>query len=90
MSANKYYYYSLTHSPWHFSAPPKQRAALRDFAGVDTADGFLYLRVLAKTLYDLTCRWGAKLLTKPLCDLKLLSCRIRSYTLQVSCPLVSH
>lgn len=55
------------------------RAALRSFHGVQESDGLLYLRVLAKELYELTIVWANRISCKQLVDLKLLSCRLQEY-----------
>lgn len=56
------------------------RTCLRDFHGIDEEDGLIYLRCLAKSLYDLTIAW-AKVSCKQVVDLKLLSCRLQEYSL---------
>ena len=57
------------------------RGALRSFHGVQEQDGLLFLRVLAKELYELTIAWAKKVSCKQVVDLKLLSCRLQEYSL---------
>lgn len=58
------------------------RGALREFAGIlDEAEGLLWLRALAKTMYDLARGWMAKLATRECLDMKLLACRLQKHVL---------